>query len=363
MGVALSLAARGLGQVAPNPAVGCVIVVDADTRPRIIGRGWTQPGGRPHAETEALARAGAQARGATAYVSLEPCAHHGRTPPCAQALIDAGVARVVIGCGDPDPRVAGRGVRLLHDAGLTVVSGVREEEAVHLNAGFFSTVERGRPLVTLKIAATLDGKIATHTGNSQWITGSLARQRTHLMRAQADAIMIGSATAIVDDPQLTCRLPGLAHRSPIRVVADGRLRLPLTSRMFRTARAQPLIVLTRKDTEPHRRRAFEDQGVDLIDVPVGPDNHMDMGDALSQLAGRGMTRLLVEGGARLAASLLRADLVDRIDWFQAPKIIGDDGYSAVAGLGLDDMGLERGYRQRAVVPLGDDVLTRLEVRA
>lgn len=361
MRVALTLAARGLGQVWPNPAVGCVIVARREGREVIVGRGWTQPGGRPHAETEALARAGAAAAGATAYVSFEPCAHTGRTGPCAKALIEAGIARVVTACADPDPRVAGKGHAMLRAAGVEVTEGVLEDAARRLNQGFISRVKLDRPMVTLKIASTLDGKIATHSGKSHWITGEMARERTHLMRAEADAIMIGSATAIVDDPQLTCRLPGLGHRSPVRVVADGRLRLPLTSRLVRSALERRLIVLTRADADPARRAAFEEQAVELIDVPVGADNQMDMTAALQLLGEQGITRLMVEGGARLAASLIRDGLVDRIEWFQAPKIIGDDGYSAIAALGIDDVALDRGYTRLAAAELGEDMLTSLEV--
>ncbi len=363
MRVALTLAARGLGEVAPNPAVGCVIVSPSEETPLIVGRGWTQPGGRPHAETGALARAGDKARGATVYVSLEPCAHTGKTGPCAQALIDAGVARVVVACTDDDPRVDGKGIAMLRDAGIDVVVGVLENDARVLNEGFFRATKAKLPMVTLKIASTLDGKIATHSGKSHWITGQMARERTHLMRAQADAIMVGSATAIVDDPQLTCRLPGLAHRSPIRVVADGRLRLPLTSKLVRSANDIRVILLTREDADKDRAKAFEEQGVELINVPLGPDNHMDMTKGMALLAARGITRVLVEGGARLAASLMRDGLVDRIEWFQAPKIIGDDGYSAIAALGLDEIDLDAGFERLAVTALGEDVLTSLRVNS
>lgn len=363
MRVALTLAARGLGQVAPNPAVGCVLVSFGDDgRATVVGRGWTQLGGRPHAETEALARAGEAARGATAYVSLEPCAHQGKTGPCAQALIDAGVARVVVACTDPDARVSGKGTAMLEAAGIEVTCDVMEAAALALNGGFISRVLRARPEVLLKIASTLDGKIATPTGKSHWITGEMARERTHLMRAQADAIMVGSATAIVDDPDLTCRLPGLHGRSPIRVVADGRLRLPMTSKLVRTALETPVIVLTREDANEDRAKAFADVGVELVYVPPGPDNQMDMAAALELLAARGITRLMVEGGARLAASLLRDGLIDRIEWFQAPKLIGDDGYSAIAGLGLDDIDLDEGFERLGVRALGEDVLTSLRVR-
>lgn len=245
MRAALSLARRNLGCVWPNPAVGCVLVRDG----KVVGRGWTGRGGRPHAETEALARAGPAARGATAYVSLEPCDHHGETPPCSEALIAAEVARLVVAVEDPDPRVSGRGLKRLRAAGIDVevAGGALAEQARDLNAGFFLRVREGRPLFTLKTATTLDGKIATRTGDSRWITGAGARAVTHWMRAEHDAVLIGSGTALADDPDLTCRTPGLEDRSPVRIVADGRLRLPPESRLVATARDIPTWVLTRAD--------------------------------------------------------------------------------------------------------------------
>jgi len=363
MKMALTLAERGLGQVAPNPAVGCVIVREDGDEPRVVGRGWTQAGGRPHAETEALARAGTSARGATAYVSLEPCAHQGQTGPCAQALIDAGIARVVGAVGDPNPLVGGRGFAMLEAAGVSVTENVCGDEARHLNAGFFLTMSEKRPLVTLKIASSLDGRSATHDGQSQWITGERARNRGHLMRATHDAIMVGSATAVVDDPQLTCRLPGLGTRSPVRIVADGRLRLPLTSKLVREAAKAPVWVLTLAGGDDARRKAFEDCGVTLIDVAQGEGGLMDMRTALEKLAGRGVTRLLVEGGARLAASLMHARLVDRIEWFQSPKVIGGDGYPAIAGLGVKHVEKAPVFALREVISLGEDSLASYVLRS
>ncbi|MDR3500391.1 MAG: bifunctional diaminohydroxyphosphoribosylaminopyrimidine deaminase/5-amino-6-(5-phosphoribosylamino)uracil reductase RibD [Parvibaculum sp.] len=354
MKMALALAARGLGNVAPNPAVGCVIVKNGI----VVGRGWTQAGGRPHAETEALKRAGAAARGATAYVTLEPCAHHGKTPPCAEALIAAGVARVVGAVSDPDPRVAGRGFAMLDKAGIAVEEGVCEAEARRLNEGFFLKVLHERPLVTLKVASSADGRIATHAGQSQWITGELARARGQLLRATHDAIMVGSATAIVDDPRLTCRLPGLEGRSPIRIVADGRLRLPLTSKLVQEARDVPVWILTLAEGgDASRRAAFRDCGVELIDIPAGSDGFMDMVAALKQIAQRGVTRLLVEGGARLAASLMRARLVDRVEWFRSSIVIGGDGTPAIAALGVDTLAKAPALQLRETLVLGDDTLS------
>ena len=235
---AIRLAMNGRGAVEPNPMVGCVIVKDG----RVVGRGWTQPGGRPHAETEALRRAGAAATGATAYVSLEPCSHHGRTPPCAEALIAAGIARVVAAGEDPDPRVSGSGLARLRQAGIAIETGLCAEEAAELNAGFLCRVTKGRPLVTLKLATSLDGRIATATGQSRWITGPAARERAHLLRATHDAVLVGTGTALADDPLLTCRLPGLEHRSPVRIALDRTLRLPATLRLFAGARETPRLL-------------------------------------------------------------------------------------------------------------------------
>jgi diaminohydroxyphosphoribosylaminopyrimidine deaminase/5-amino-6-(5-phosphoribosylamino)uracil reductase len=355
MGIALNLARRGVGNVAPNPAVGCVIA-SADSTPRILGRGWTQPGGRPHAETEALHRAGTAARGAVAYVTLEPCAHHGQTPPCAQALIDAGVSRVVAAMQDPDPRVAGKGFALLREAGITVQTGVCAEQAELLNAGFLSRCRHDRPVVTLKVATTLDGRIATHSGESRWITGASARARTHLLRATHDAIMVGSNTALVDDPELTCRLAGLEARSPLRVIADGRMRLPLTSKFVRGAATQPSLMFIRNDADRLRAGAYRDAGIDVVRLPAGNDGHMQPDAMLRALGERGINSVLVEGGAVLAATLIGADLVDRLVWFRAAKLIGGDGIAAIAPLGLDHLADSPVFLRESVAQFGEDLL-------
>lgn len=352
MAVALRLAARGLGRVWPNPAVGCVLVREG----RVVGRGWTQAGGRPHAETEALARAGAAARGATAYVSLEPCAHFGHTPPCAQALIAAGVARVVAAIEDPDPRVAGRGLAMLRAAGIETCGGVAAAAAAALNAGFFLRVQEGRPLVTLKLATTLDGAIATATGESQWITGPLARARGHLLRATHDAVLVGIGTAQADDPELTCRLPGLAAASPVRIVADTALRLSPQSRLARGARAHPTWVLAGAAADPARAGALEAQGVEVLPVALAGDGRLDLGAALRALAGRGITRLLVEGGGALAAGLMAQKLVDRLAWFRAPCILGGDALAAIGPFGLAGLGQAPRFRREALLALDEDVL-------
>ncbi len=355
MRTALALARRGLGAVWPNPAVGCVIV----NAGRVVGRGWTQPGGRPHAETEALRRAGAAARGATAYVSLEPCCHWGRTPPCADALIKAGVRRVVVALEDPDPRVAGNGIARLRAADLAVEIGPGAEEAAELNAGFLSRQRLGRPLVTLKLATSLDGKIATASGESQWITGPAARERTHLLRARHDAVMVGTGTVIADDPQLTCRLPGLGLRSPARVVLDRRLRLPLSAHVIADARRTPSWVITLPSADHARREALLAAGAVVIAVDPDGEGGIDLAAALAALAERGITRLLVEGGARLAAALLRAGLVDRLAWFHAPLLIGGDGTPAIATLGLGALADARGFERMVAETVGADVMTTL----
>jgi diaminohydroxyphosphoribosylaminopyrimidine deaminase/5-amino-6-(5-phosphoribosylamino)uracil reductase len=332
MRAALALARRGLGSTWPNPAVGCVIVNDG----RVAGRGWTQKGGRPHAETEALARAGAAARGATAYVSLEPCSHHGKTPPCAEALIAAGIARVVAAVEDPDPRVWGTGIARLRQAGIAVETGLCAEEAGELNAGFFCRVAQGRPLVTLKLATSLDGRIATKTGKSRWITGPAARERAHLLRATHDAVLVGTGTALADDPQLTCRLPGMEARSPVRIVLDRSLRLPATLRLFAEAREVPSWVVTLGSASKTRQKALRDQGVTVIAVAADASGDLDLAMVLKALGDKGLTRLLVEGGGSIAASLLRAGLVDRLVWMRAPSLIGGDGKPAVGDFSLDD---------------------------
>lgn len=352
MSMALSLARRGLGNVAPNPSVGCVIVQND----RVVGRGWTQPGGRPHGETEALRRAGRASRGATVYVSLEPCNHHGKTPPCSEALLQAGVSRVVVACVDPDPRVLGSGIRRLRDGGITVDVGLLADEAMALNDGFFRRTIDGRPSVTLKLATSLDGRIATHGGHSQWITGDTARSWGHGLRAGHDAIMVGIGTVLADDPGLTCRLPGLDHRSPVRVVVDSRLRTPLTARMVRGAKTVPTWAITTRSADRTRVGAFIECGVKIIEVGVDEGGNLDIVEACEALAANGLTRVLVEGGARLAASLVSRNLVDRLEWFRSSRLIGGDGMAAIVGFGVDLLDQTADFRRVAVRHAGEDIL-------
>ena len=356
MRAALGLARRGLGNTWPNPAVGCVLVNNG----QVVGRGWTQPGGRPHAETEALARAGEAAQGATAYVTLEPCSHWGRTPPCCDALIRAGVKRVVVAAGDPDSRVDGRGLARLREAGVVVETGLFQAEAVALNAGFSRRVTLGRPVVLLKLATTLDGRIATARGESKWITGPEARRAAHAMRARHDAMLVGSGTVLADDPDLTCRLPGMARVPLARVVADARLRTPLDARLVRTARSLPTWIATATGHKPAELAPYQQAGVEVLTVPRGKPAGLDLAALLATLAQRGITRVMAEGGAGIAAGLLRDGLVDRIAWFHAPGVMGGDGLAAVQPLPLAVLSAMPRFRRVASRPLGVDWLTEFE---
>jgi diaminohydroxyphosphoribosylaminopyrimidine deaminase/5-amino-6-(5-phosphoribosylamino)uracil reductase len=351
MRAALGLAHRALGSVAPNPAVGCVIVLDG----RVVGRGFTQPGGRPHAETQALEDAGPLVRGATAYVSLEPCSHHGKTAPCADALIAAGIARVVVAATDPDPRVSGAGLVRLREAGIEVTEKVCETEARLLNEGFFRKVTQGRPLVTLKLATSLDGMIGTQGGDSRWITGEEARRAGHLLRARHDAVLTGVGTVLADDPMLDCRIEGLGHLSPVRVVADSGLRTPMDSQLVRTAAAVPLWMVTTEHAAAAAGERFTGAGAEVIAVPTA-DGGLDVALMLAALAQRGITRVLVEAGRAVAGSLLRADLVDRIAWFRAPAVMGGDGMTAVRSLGVVKVAAMPRFTAETTVRLGQDVL-------
>jgi diaminohydroxyphosphoribosylaminopyrimidine deaminase/5-amino-6-(5-phosphoribosylamino)uracil reductase len=348
MRTALGLGARGQGRVWPNPAVGCVIVRDG----RVVGRGWTGPGGRPHAETEALRQAGEAARGATAYVTLEPCAHFGRTPPCVEALIRAAVARVVIAMGDPDPRTDGAGVERLRAAGIAVTSGVEERAAARAHQGFVSRVTKGRPTLTLKLASSLDGRIATGTGESQWITGPEARRAVHAMRVRHDAVLVGAGTARADDPSLTVRGLGMAHQ-PVRVVISRRLDLPTDSQLARSARDIPLWLICAEDAPEERQADWRELGAEIIALPAP----LDLGQALAAMGQRGLTRVFCEGGGALAASLLQADLVDDLITFTAGMTLGAEGLPAIGPLALAALDQAPRYALRETRQIGTDILT------
>lgn len=354
---ALALAAHGLGTTAPNPSVGCVIVKDG----AIVGRGHTQPGGRPHAETEALSQAGAAAKGATAYVTLEPCCHHGQTPPCTDALIAAKVSRVVIANADPDDRVDGGGIAALEEAGIDVVSGVLEAEAGQVNAGYFKRNVTGLPYIALKTASSLDGRIALANGQSQWITSDAARRYGHLLRASHDGVIVGSGTVLADDPQLTCRLPGFEDGSeqPVRIVLDRRLRIGSEAALVKTAGDHSTWIITGANADKGKVSLLRKAGVDVL-TAADPSDHAFARAAASLLAEKGLTRLLIEGGGQVAASFLHDGLVDRIYALRAPKVIGDDGRPAMAALNLEQLTEAPQFKRVEVREFGPDILEILD---
>ena len=322
----------------------------------IVGRGWTQPGGRPHAEIEALRRAGEAARGATLYVTLEPCSHYGKSPPCADAIIAGGVSRVVSALEDPNPEVAGAGHARLRAAGIAVDVGIGAEEARHDHAGHIRRMRDGRPHVILKLAVSADGKAGAPGRKPLAITGEAARERVHLLRAQSDAIMVGIGTALADDPMLTCRLPGMEKYSPVRVVLDSALRLPPASRLARSARDVPVWVVTGGEASRAADDALLREGVTVLRAAQS-DGRLDLAAVLKLMGARGVTRLMVEGGPTLAAALLAADLIDEAVLFQSSKVVGTDGVDALNGLPL--AALTQSPRLKCVMsePVGAD--TRL----
>jgi diaminohydroxyphosphoribosylaminopyrimidine deaminase/5-amino-6-(5-phosphoribosylamino)uracil reductase len=330
MRAALALARRSLGRTWPNPAVGCVIVKDG----KVVGRGRTRDGGRPHAEVDALNQAGQAARGATVYVTLEPCSHFGKSPPCADALIGAGVAKVVSAMADPNPKVNGEGHTRLKQAGIAVVVGEGASEAAEINAGFLMRVGEGRPLFHLKLATSLDGHIATASGESKWITGEAARADGHRLRATHDAILVGASTVAADDPDLTCRLPGLAAYSPVRVVLDSKASLAPNSKLATSVNVAPVWLICTSAASPQSRKLLSDKGVEIIEVDAGPDGRVGTTAAAHELGRRGLTRVLIEGGATVAAAFLKANLVDRLSVYHGGRALGADSRSAVGPLGL-----------------------------
>ena len=347
MALALNLGRRGLGRTWPNPAVGAVIVKDGV----IIGRGWTQPGGRPHAEVEALRRADPAARGATMYVTLEPCSHHGKSPPCADAVIAAGISRVVSALEDPNPEVAGSGHARMRAAGIAVEVGVGAEAARRDHAGHIRRMREGRPHVMLKLAVSADGKAGAAGRKPIALTGEAVRGRVHLLRAKSDAIMIGIGTALADDPMLTCRLPGMAKNSPIRVVLDSALRLPLRSRLAQTARATPLWVIGGTNAPRPADEVLRAQGAEVLRAGES-SGRLELAVVLKLLATRGVTRLMVEGGPTLAAALIAADLVDEAFLFHSATIVGADGVEALDGTAM--AGLAKRLRRAISEPVGPD---------
>jgi diaminohydroxyphosphoribosylaminopyrimidine deaminase/5-amino-6-(5-phosphoribosylamino)uracil reductase len=327
MAAALALGRRALGRAAPNPAVGAVVVRDGV----IVGRGWTKPGGRPHAETEALADAGAATRGATLYVGLEPCSHYGKTPPCADAIIAAGITRVVSALEDPDPRVAGRGHARLTAAAIEVATGLGADEARRVNLGHILRVTEGRPMVTLKLAETADGFAAGGEHDKRLaITGAPANARVHMMRAMHDAIMVGIGTARADDPLMTVRLPGMEDIKPLRVVLDYRLESSPRSRLATTARDYPTLIIAAEDAPLEAERALAETGIEVTRIPADKSTRLELRIALAVLAQRGITRVFSEGGPRVAKELIGAGLADEVVIFTAPKPFGANGVPVLA---------------------------------
>ncbi|MGY4312465.1 bifunctional diaminohydroxyphosphoribosylaminopyrimidine deaminase/5-amino-6-(5-phosphoribosylamino)uracil reductase RibD [Bradyrhizobium sp. JR3.5] len=352
MQLALALGRRGLGRTWPNPAVGAVIVKDGV----IVGRGWTQPGGRPHAEVEALRRAGDAARGATLYVTLEPCSHFGRSPPCADAVVAAGLARVVSAIEDPNPEVGGKGHAKLRAAGIAVDVGLCAAEAARDHAGHFRRITDKRPHVILKLAVSADDKIAAGGHKPVAITGEAAQRRVHLLRAQSDAILVGIGTVKADDPLLTCRLPGMAARSPVRVVLDRALRISGDSRLVHSARETPLWVMTSDLAEAPAAMKLGAAGAEVIRVASSAQPGLDLPAVLHALAEKGVTRLMVEGGARVANSFVAAGLVDEIWLLRGPEPIGADGVPALDALPLAAITQSPAFRLRASETLDNDSL-------
>jgi diaminohydroxyphosphoribosylaminopyrimidine deaminase/5-amino-6-(5-phosphoribosylamino)uracil reductase len=353
MALALALGRRGLGRTWPNPAVGAVIVKDEI----IVGRGWTQPGGRPHAEVEALARAGAAARGATLYVTLEPCSHHGKSPPCADAVMAAGIARVVSAMEDPNPEVAGQGHARLRAAGIAVDVGTRADEARRAHAGHLRRMREHRPEILLKLAVSADDKVGLPGRRAAAITGEAARDRTHLMRAMHDAILIGIGTALADDPLLTCRLPGMADRSPVRVVLDSNLRLPVSSRLVTSARATPLWIVASEAAPHQNEQALRLAGAEVIRVH---STHLTRGNLLAALAEHGITRLMVEGGPIISAAFLAADVVDEVALFRSQVRLGGAAINALEGLPLTALTESPRLMACDIEPVGEDSLAYYE---
>ena len=333
MRLALSLARRGLGNVWPNPAVGCVIV----SRGQIVGRGWTMPGGRPHAEVVALKQAGSLARGGEAYVTLEPCCHEGKTGPCAEALASAGIRKVYISTLDPDPRVNGNGELFLKKNKISTSLGLLEKEAIRLNLGFFLKNSKGRPLITLKTASTLDGKIALGNGSSKWITNESARGFSHLFRHIHDAVAVGSGTVLADNPELTCRLPGIINRQKPRIILDRRLRTPENSKLANSAGETPVWVVTSDTHEEYKFKKLEEKGVKIILLPLRGEPKADLTEVLKHLGKIGLTRVLFEPGSQLGAAFLTAGLVDQLVVFRSSSIAGNDGIGMIGDLSLSEI--------------------------
>ena len=356
---ALRLAVRGRGNVSPNPPVGCILV----KKEKVIGRGWTQPSGRPHAEVMALKQAGERAKGATAYCTLEPCAHFGKTPPCCDALIEAGISQVIVAAKDPDPRVNGQGIKRLREAGINVVENVCKENALEVMQGFFHVQKFARPFVTLKLGMSIDSRLATIAGQSKWITGDQARRSVHLLRAKNDAILTGVGTIIRDDPQLNCRLPGLEEYSPTRILVDSKLRLPVDSQFAQTASKHKSFVFTTDKADASKTEILNNMGVNVFQISSDKGEHVSMPQCLKKIAQEGTTTVLVETGSTLSTSLLQNNLIDKLVVYRAPTVIGGDGIAAWHPLGVEHLSESKTFAIQKIEQIGTDIEETYILRA
>lgn len=352
MEIALRLADRNTGNVCPNPSVGCLIVKDD----RIVGRGWTQEGGRPHAEVMALEQAGEKSIGASVYTTLEPCSHFGKTPPCSDALISARIKRLVAAMKDPDPRVDGMGFVKLRDAGIEVVEGVLGREAEALNRGFIKRIKEKLPFITLKMAMSIDSRIATKTYDSQWITGEEARHSSHFFRSKHDAILTGVGTVLADNPLLNTRISGLEHRSPIRIILDTKLRTPIDAQIVSTATKHRTIIFTTVAAEETKKKQLESFGVQVVTINGDESGRVSLIEALRSIADRGVNSILVECGGTLCTEFIKSNLIDEFLVYRAPIILGGDGIAAVEGFGVSDLSAAPNFKQSGITQLGADTL-------
>lgn len=351
---ALELAGKGVGAVSPNPLVGAVIVKNG----HVIGEGWHKQLGGPHAERNALAACSGSPRGADLYVNLEPCCHFGKTPPCTEAIIESGIRRVVVGTADPNPKVRGKGIRMLRENGIRVETGVLKEECEELNRVFFHFIKFGTPYVVMKYAMTMDGKIATTTGKSKWITGENARERVHEDRGRYSSVMAGVGTVLSDNPLLTCRKPG--GRNPVRIICDTRLRTPLTSQVIKTAGEVPTVIATGCQDE-EALKPYRVAGCDILVLPVS-DGSIDLRRLMEKLGGAGIDSVLLEGGGTLNWSALKSGIVNRVQAYIAPKIFGGrEAVSPVGGEGVEAPGLSFLLAKPVITRIGEDILIESEV--
>ncbi len=356
MSIALSIGRRGLGRTWPNPSVGCVIV----SGEQIIGRGVTGDGGRPHAEIIALAQAGEKAKGSTAYITLEPCGHTGKTPPCTDALIRSGVKRVVAAVYDKDPRVNGKGIKVLKSAGIEVVTGIMADEASYDHSGFFLNTSQKRPFLTLKMAKSLDGRNATENGKSKWITDRPARRLVHSMRSKHDAVMVGSGTARLDDPTLNVRNLGIEHKT-VRIILASKLNLSNNSILAQTAKQIPLWLCHSQDASVSQIEKWQNIGAKLI-LCKSKNGFLDLKHVMTRLASLGLTRVFCEGGGTLAASLIKSDLVDELVAFEAGLLIGSDGQPCLGNLGNEDLTDVQRWVLKTMEKIGPDILHKWSLR-